>query len=502
MSSIIVSGPVPANSAFYVERDLDTIIRNFILNKEYVNLLGGKQTGKTSLIFRIQSNLEAQGYPATYINLQLLDRTKNSQDWYQDLADTFIESLNFSDGLSNLPNVIDASSFRSFIYTIAKTLAGEKLLVVFMDEVQSVPENLREALFNTIRAMFNERSAPRPPQGADKIVFVFAGTFDPDQLIASENSPFNVAQHCYFTPYDFTSEQIYALAEMLNLSEYANEIYKWSAGHPYLTNALLKKIASGSTVQDAVTQTLNDDYHLVHLSRELSKDGDDVLNKAIAIANGKQRPTYTLTNSLVRKLTIIGLIKNDGDDKAVVRCPIYKNFLQDLAEPHSALPIVQSVSQPSLLSFISQADYRTYLESVLVTSEAILEKQPYISLVCAGIVVEGVLIEELQNNVASASLSNAVTVYNRKREPKYQIKSVTLPSDWTFHQMIDIAEAVGIFDKQVSTMTHTLRDWRNFVHPAKALSTLNDAAIFEKARVSISATQYVIAEIRKRHPTT
>jgi len=65
-------GPIPPESEEYVYRTLDDSVRESLDRGEYINLRGGRQSGKTSLLLRLRTVLEPQGAASAYVDLSPL----------------------------------------------------------------------------------------------------------------------------------------------------------------------------------------------------------------------------------------------------------------------------------------------------------------------------------------------------------------------------------------------------------------------------------------------
>jgi hypothetical protein len=205
-----ISGPVPIDSPLYVKRDLDDRVIAAINRGDYVDLYGGRQTGKTSLVLRLRRSLGEQGAVSAYVDMSLFAETGvDRANWFKTLHDSMLLSMLPVDTRSSLPDApIYIFGFPHYIYEAVRGLSPRRPLTIFFDEVTAVPETIRQPLFANIRGMFNQRTEIAGCSKSRDVVFVFVGTFDPGTLILGDNSPFNVAISFLTMDWDLTQEQV------------------------------------------------------------------------------------------------------------------------------------------------------------------------------------------------------------------------------------------------------------------------------------------------------
>lgn len=88
----------------------------------------------------------------------------------------------------------------------------------------------------------------------------------------------------------------------------------------------------------------------------------------------------------------------------------------------------------------------------------------YLSATIAmGGLLEGLLLGVLSNHPKEANRCGAA--------PKDRTGSVKKFGDWTLSEMIDVAHDVGWFDLDVKRFSHSLREFRNLVHPYEQMAT-------------------------------
>jgi hypothetical protein len=216
--SLTLEGPIQATSDYYVERDLDAEVLSAIRRDIYVNVRGGRQTGKTSLVFRLRSILLDLGIASAYVDLSPLQDALSWAVWLDRFA-SGIQSTFLPTQLQGVlplpPSRLD--ELHNYLLSFPSAIGHDWILVIFLDEITAVPEPMRQPLFSTIRAIYNLRSDPSAPAGATNTLFVFVGTFNPEKIIIGKNSPFNIARDFDTSQFDYSPEQTMSLAKRLGI---------------------------------------------------------------------------------------------------------------------------------------------------------------------------------------------------------------------------------------------------------------------------------------------
>lgn len=104
------------------------------------------------------------------------------------------------------------------------------------------------------------------------------------------------------------------------------------------------------------------------------------------------------------------------------------------------------------------------------------EAEAYLStIVLLGSILEGVLLDKIQNHPEQANQS--------KSAPKISF------CRWTFRDLIVVAHECGWLDRDVKDYSETLRDYRNFIHPREQLryQSYPDAGTCKVARTVVEA---------------
>jgi hypothetical protein len=144
------------------------------------------------------------------------------------------------------------------------------------------------------------------------------------------------------------------------------------------------------------------------------------------------------------------------------------------------------------LGFISNADLRLMLIRDLaelnVARSQDLKTTSKICMVFAGAIVEALLLDCLQ-----------------QREPAAQAYAATMPrrpnaniERWTLENMVDVAQGIGLLGSDTRAGATQMREWRNLIHPARALRAAANNKITPtpgRARLAISFLELVAEEL-------
>ena len=338
MSAIFrYKGPLTEDKApLYVERDEDKQVADCVRRGDYVALIGARQTGKTSLLYRLRRQLLDEGCIPIYIGLMRF-RGAAKERWYDCLRgamQTQIERV--LPGVSILP-MCDHIEFGEALLN----LPSSSKIVMLLDEVSAVPESFSDLFFSTIREVHNSREVILE---FERYVFVLAGTFIPDEIVKDKDiSPFNVAEPIYTS--DANQDGIAKLVrnlERLGLdisNEVIERIYHWTAGHLCLTQHLCAILEEQEepqlttpSVDSAVDTMLLGDINISHVLKKVARLEGEIGRLAQEILEGT-KIKFSRNNLDVARLELTGLIKADEDGNCVVRNRIYERALRAMPGP-------------------------------------------------------------------------------------------------------------------------------------------------------------------------
>lgn len=274
----IVGGTVPVTSKAYVERSFERRVFEDLAAGEWVLLLGPRQHGKSSALVRVCAQLNEDGYASAFIDLQ---RYGGYEDDYPGFLSWLSHSVAAEVGEEFLePPDRARGDLESWLERVLPPRYAN--VVIAIDEASGVPTPLRERFFSQLRALYNTRARSRPESVSNRAVFVFAGTFRPERMIESENSPFNVSR--WFVAEDLTKEECKRLAAVglgSVAGEYGCRAHAATGGQPYLVQMLLRAVqqADANAREFAFTDAIEriytgDDRHVPTLMRLVSSDAN------------------------------------------------------------------------------------------------------------------------------------------------------------------------------------------------------------------------------------
>lgn len=235
--------------AVYGERAADGALFDALLEGELAIVLAPRQMGKSSLQVRTLACLRARGFAVASLDMSTLGGAGTTPaQWFLGVVDEIASELGLPDPLpwwearGALP-----PAQRWLRYLRQEVLSDEdRPVVVFCDEVDAVLglDFSADAFFAAIRATVNLRAAD--PAWA-RLRFCLLGVATPSELVVDPlRTPFNVGTAIRLE--DLTREEAAVFEPALE--PYADqpaplldEIWRWTRGHPYMTQRLCAAIA-------------------------------------------------------------------------------------------------------------------------------------------------------------------------------------------------------------------------------------------------------------------
>jgi nucleoside phosphorylase len=277
-ATAVTGGTVPLGSAAYIDRPFEATIFERLTAGQWVLLLGARQCGKSSALVRLYVRLEEEGYTCVLIDLQ---RYARGDEAYHNFLGWIADRIASAVGCEYAePPDRRRDDLQSWLEaTLPEEFANVAILI---DETSGVPEAFRERFFGQLRALYNDAAASPATAVSNRVVFLFAGTFRPETMITSDNSPFNVS--VWTPPEDFDDVAAAQLGERVlgaGGDVYGRKAYASVRGQPYMLQVLLgaveRAIRSGDDPDDAfenAIQSFRDgvDRHVSDLMRLVSSD--------------------------------------------------------------------------------------------------------------------------------------------------------------------------------------------------------------------------------------
>jgi WD40 repeat protein len=338
-----VGGTIQAGIGIYIERKADRVLLELCRAGKFAYVLTARQMGKSSLMERTAQQLKAEGIASVTIDLSQLGSHLAAEQWYIGLLAIINDKLSLQIDLLDWWN-----SHRHLGMVHRLTLFLQKLLlakistpvVIFIDEIDttlSLP--YADDFYIAIRYLFNARS--EHPE-FKRLSFVLIGVATPTDLIADpQRTPFNIGQRVDLS--DFTRKEALPLAQGFDLSaEKASKVlhwvFKWTGGHPYLSQRLCQEISSQrrrdwseTEIDRLVTLTFFDemsagDMNLLFIQNMLTKQAPDKLKVLLTYRQirSRRRPVKDEEQSVVKThLKLSGVVKRKKNF-LIVRNLIYR----------------------------------------------------------------------------------------------------------------------------------------------------------------------------------
>lgn len=300
----------------------------------YGALLSSRQTGKTTLLYRLRQQLGGS-LPVVFIDLSVL-RNQSEAACYQYVARRLGARLDRwldSDVRQSLPVRFETSlDFLSFLELVAEH-ARTSRIVVLLDEVGALSAESSDSFFNVLRSVFNVARGLETILG--KFLFIFSGAVDLYDLTFGTNSPLNICEKIYLS--DFSLPDVQRLVDNFRrfglppFEGMAEQIYALTWGHVYLTSRLCSLIErrqletlTPRAVQQAADALLQGDDNLQHLLRRLDKF-PVARARLYEIMQRENEIPFSRNDTVLARLEMFGAIRGDG--MCQVRNELYRRML-------------------------------------------------------------------------------------------------------------------------------------------------------------------------------
>jgi len=254
------TGPVPLDSAFYVERPpLETLAAEEMEQPGgLVRIKGPKQMGKSSLLLRLLYCAEQQGYRTAYIDFHPLNPS------LLESPDIFLRwfCVSISEQLGLVPQLEDywdnavGSAMGATLFLKQYLLANcETPLVLILNEVDRIFEHraIAKVFFPLLRSWYEEARRRVIMQQIRLVVTYSTEAYIPLDV---NQSPFNVGLPIQLP--GFSLAQLQDLAQRYGLEWAAGEqgqetlkpLHKLTDGHPFLTRLAFYHLCQGRYESD------------------------------------------------------------------------------------------------------------------------------------------------------------------------------------------------------------------------------------------------------------
>jgi Protein kinase domain/AAA-like domain len=336
----------------YLIREADRELLTLAQKADYIALIGPRMTGKTSMLFHMWETLIDQSrFALCYVNISMYIKLDEAR-WHQSIYNAMVST---SKKLLPAPDfeIEDSIDFREALITALEESLSDKILIVMMDDIETVPTELRNQFFATLREMFVSRGIQ---PALRRLAFVLCGSYIPDDLITDSSiSPFRVAEKVYIQDADDITPLINHLkTEKRELSEdVPARIKEWTEGDVYLTQKLCDRLdrrypegtITPQVVDQVVSQFLYDDEIFENLTSRL-RAHPRVLETIYKVVEQETSIRFTRTNRAIAYAWLLGCIKPNSFSNCISRNLIYENTLREIFKRITLLRDRISTSTP------------------------------------------------------------------------------------------------------------------------------------------------------------
>lgn len=243
-----VGGSLKNDDPHYVKRQADDTLYEALKNRQFCYILNARQMGKSSLLVRTKSRLEAEGYRCTTLDMtQIGSENITPLQWYKGMVTDLWQGFNFSSKFSIKNWWKDGEEF-SFIQQLTRFLEtvilaefSQENMIILVDEIDTIL-NLQfsvDDFFAWIRYCYNQRAINSQ---YNRLSFAIFGVATPSDLIQDKRrTPFNVG-----IPIEMTGFKLSEVAPLIrglegkvtHPNQVLREILTWTDGQPFLTQKI------------------------------------------------------------------------------------------------------------------------------------------------------------------------------------------------------------------------------------------------------------------------
>ncbi len=361
---------VKARDLQYIQRPADAELLDHCRNGRPAYILHSPQMGKSSLIAHTAQELNATAHHAVLIDLSEFPLPPREEEWFLKIVRILDDNLELStdpvtwwENQQALPPPVRLTQLITEIILPEITAP----LVLFIDEIERTANlSFREHFFEWLTSLYESRATNSILY---RLSFVVCGVATPSQLIP-ENGPLLFQWSHRVLLSDFTLPEALLLAEGLSLpTETATEtvkwVYRWTNGHPYLTQLLCQLLEGqhrmawletevDECIQHFITspQGLREpNFQFVRTAlTEPSTNGKSLLEPYLDLLEGKAENLKT-NQSALEQLRLVGLLC-ENDDEMTLRNSLYQEvFSPTWVRRHLHLrpqaPIPPTVTPPT-----------------------------------------------------------------------------------------------------------------------------------------------------------
>ena len=325
---------------------------------QYIAFLSARQTGKTTLLFRLRDLLRDY-YACIFIDLSVLS-AQNASACFRFVAFRLITEfraiLGASFPLPETRRIASAVEFLAFLSELADIVPMPRIILL-VDEVGALSPQVSNSFFNTLRTVFTQGRGLT--NHLAKYLFVFSGAVDLYALTSDSNSPLNICEKIYLRDFDLPDvvKIVGQFSKLdMKLSEGAPaKIYELTGGHPYLTlqlcalmeRAQIREVTPAEIERTAEKMLVEDD-NIRHVIRELERRPLERRRLRSILFEGRKVP-FSRNDPVLASLEMIGAIR--AVQPCEVRNRLYERTLQQYYAQLDSSALEQEAAVKPLLPF-------------------------------------------------------------------------------------------------------------------------------------------------------
>ncbi|MHB0858626.1 MAG: CHAT domain-containing protein [Anaerolineae bacterium] len=303
---------------------------------QYLAFLSARQTGKTTLLFRLMELME-DWCKGILIDLSVL-RAQDVKACYRFVAfrlvSEFRSVLQEGAQFPESPQVDTGAEFLAFLQQLAGAVPAKRV-VALLDEVGALSPDVSDSFFNTLRSVFTQGRGRKSPLA--KYLFVFSGAVDLHTLTFGTNSPLNICEKVYLR--DFEQADVQRMVKQFSRlgvevpAKASKQIYELTGGHPYLTMRLCallehaeERELTPEAIERAAEEILVEDDNIRHVIHELERHPLERRKLRHIVVEGRQVP-FSRNDPVLASLEMIGAVR--ATQPCSVRNRLYERALRE-----------------------------------------------------------------------------------------------------------------------------------------------------------------------------
>ncbi len=337
MSIFHFRGPLLPDSPLYKgrEADLKKLLRWCQSETQHYGIIfGARQSGKSSLLLRLEQHLAAT-HVVCHADFEYLVGASPARV-FGALAQDFARAFSRTIPAAEIP---DALRFSDYLCALLEANPNQRV-VLLIEELGALPHESRFALANALRAIFNDRQRPNRRMLA-RLMVIVAGNTELYDLANTEVSPFkNICEEHYLVDLgepdalSLIQDGLATLGVSADIAaQMGGSVYRLAHGYPYLTQRLGHALETAhengepltdDVLEQAVAELITcGDPVIGHLQKVMNEQG--LFPAARSVLNEKLR--FNRHEEALARLELAGFVRPENGYWQV-RNPLYARAVQ------------------------------------------------------------------------------------------------------------------------------------------------------------------------------